>query len=213
METLPGSKAEDHSMEELTALIQANITYAPWIIFGVLLLAGFNIPVSEDGMIFIAAVLASNNPGMRLPFFLAVYLGAYFYDLICYWLGRIFGPKLFKIRFFASMASPEKIDKIAHYFERYGMITLILGRFIPFGVRNALFLTAGFSKMDPIRFALSDLLACTISVMTYFYLYYQFGDAVIEAIKQANIVIFALAACLIIGFLCYRKHQAKQASE
>ncbi|MCH9697485.1 MAG: DedA family protein [Gammaproteobacteria bacterium] len=197
-------------MEDLIAFIQANIDYAPWIIFGALLLAGFNIPVSEDGMIFISAVLASTHPGTRLPFFLGVYGGAYFSDLICYWLGRLIGPKLFKIRFFASMASPEKIEKVSYYFERYGILTLIFGRFIPFGFRNAMFLTAGFSKMNFIKFALADLVACTISVMTYFYLYYQYGEAVIESVKDANIIIFAIAVSGLIGYLIYRRLQKKK---
>ncbi len=194
-------------MEDLIAIIQANIEFAPWIIFGMLLLAGFNIPVSEDGMIFISAVLASTHPGTRLSFFLAVYAGAYFSDLICYWLGRLLGPKLFKIRLFANMASPEKIEKVGFYFERYGILTLIVGRFIPFGVRNAMFLTAGLSKMDFVKFALADLLACTISVATYFYLYYQYGEAVIDSIKEANIVIFVIAILAAAGYWMYRREQ------
>ncbi len=194
-------------MEDLIAIIQANIEFAPWIIFGMLLLAGFNIPVSEDGMIFISAVLASTHPGTRLSFFLAVYAGAYFSDLICYWLGRLLGPKLFKIRLFANMASPEKIEKVGTYFKRYGRLTLIIGRFIPFGVRNAMFLTAGLSKMDFVKFALADLLACTISVATYFYLYYQYGEAVIDSIKEANIVIFVIAILAAAGYWMYRRQQ------
>jgi membrane protein DedA with SNARE-associated domain len=194
-------------MEDLIAIIQANIEFAPWIIFGMLLLAGFNIPVSEDGMIFISAVLASTHPGTRLSFFLAVYAGAYFSDLICYWLGRLLGPKLFKIRLFANMASPEKIEKVGTYFERYGILTLIVGRFIPFGVRNAMFLTAGLSKMDFVKFALADLLACTISVATYFYLYYQYGEAVIDSIKEANIVIFVIALLAAASYWVYRRQQ------
>ncbi|HFD13152.1 MAG TPA: DedA family protein [Crenotrichaceae bacterium] len=194
-------------MEDLIALIQANIDYAPWIIFAALLLAGFNIPVSEDGMIFISALLASNHPGTRLPFFLGVYAGAYFSDVICYWLGRLLGPKLFRIRLFANMASPEKIEKVAYYFERYGVLTLIVGRFIPFGVRNAMFLTAGLSKMNFIKFALADWLACSISVMTYFYLYYQYGEAVIDTVKEANIIIFSVAFIGVVGYLIYRRHQ------
>lgn len=196
-------------MEDLIAIIQANIDYAPWIIFSALLLAGFNIPVSEDGMIFISAVLASSHPGTGLAFFLGVYGGAYFSDLICYWLGRLLGPKLFKIRMFSNMASPEKIEKVNHYFERYGILTLIVGRFIPFGVRNAMFLAAGLSKMNFIKFALADLLACTISVSSYFYLYYQYGEAVIDTVKEANIVIFIIAVLGVTGYFLYRRYQNK----
>lgn len=191
-------------MEELIQIIQANIQHAHFIIFGALLLAGFNIPVSEDAMLFISAILASSHPEFLMQLFIGVYLGAYFSDLICYGLGRKFGPKLLEIRFFANMVSPERIIKISSYYEKYGVITLILGRFIPFGVRNALFLTAGLGKMNFIKFALSDLFACTISSVSFFTLYYYYGESVIAYIKQGNMVLFSLAFILLAVFW-YRK--------
>ena len=194
-------------MEELLLIIQANIQYAHYIIFGTLLLAGLNIPISEDAMIFISALLASKHPDYLPHLFIGVYLGAYFSDLICYSLGRFLGPKLFEIRFFAKMVSTERIDKISAYYQNYGVITLIIGRFIPFGVRNALFLTAGLGKMNFIKFALSDLLACTISTVSFFTLYFHYGVLVIDYIKQANSVIFGLLF-VVLGVLWYRKKQA-----
>jgi len=194
-------------MEELIQIIQANIQYAHFIIFGVLLLAGLNIPVSEDAMLFISAILASQNPEYLMQLFIGVYLGAYFSDLICYSLGRMIGPKLFEIRFFANMVPPERITKISTYYEKYGVVTLILGRFIPFGIRNALFLTAGLGKMNFIKFALSDLLACTISSVSFFSLYYFYGESVIAYIKQGNMLFFSLALVLL-GVFWFRKKQA-----
>jgi membrane protein DedA with SNARE-associated domain len=190
-------------MEELIQIIQANIQYAPFIIFGTLLLAGLNIPVSEDAMLFIAAILASNHPEYLVQLFFGVYLGAYFSDLICYGLGRKVGPKLLKIKFFASMAPPERVAKISAYYQKYGVITLIIGRFIPFGVRNALFLTAGLGKMNFTKFALSDWLACTISSVSFFSLYYYYGETVIDYIKQGNMVIFSLVLILL-GVFWYK---------
>ncbi|WP_428353238.1 DedA family protein [Methyloprofundus sp.] len=194
-------------MQELLQLIQANIQYAHFIIFATLLLAGLNIPVSEDVMIFISALLASNNPDYLPHLFIAVYLGAFFSDLISYSLGRFVGPKLFKIRFFAKMVSAERVTKISNYYQKYGVITLILGRFIPFGIRNALFLTAGLGKMNFIKFALSDLLACTISTISFFTLYFHYGESVINYIKQANSIIFALAIILL-GIFWFRSKRA-----
>jgi membrane protein DedA with SNARE-associated domain len=196
-------------MEELLQFIQGNIQYAHWIIFGALLLAGFNIPVSEDGMLFISGVLASHYPDHLVRLFIAVYMGAYLSDLICYTLGRKFGPKLFEIKFFANMVPPERIDKIRNFYERYGIVTLLVGRFIPFGVRNGLFLTAGLGKMDFKKFALADLLACTISTVVFFTLYYYFGNSIIEYVKQGNIVLFGLVAIGIGGYF-YMKKQKNQ---
>ena len=197
-------------MSEVIIFIQNNIEYAPYLIFGLLLLAGFNIPVSEDGMLFIAALLAIKNPEYLLQLFLGVYLGAYLSDLICYGLGRIVGPKLLQIKFFASIATPERIKQIHNYYEHYGVVTLIFGRFIPFGVRNGLFLTAGLGQMPLIKFALADLLACTISTVSYFTLYYHYGETVIDVVKQANVAIFAIAL-VVAGYFYVRKRKTRQA--
>lgn len=195
-------------MEELTLFIQAHVQYAHFIIFGALLLAGLNIPVSEDAMLFISAVLASNHKE-QLPFlFAGVYLGAYFSDLICYWLGRLLGPKLFEIRFFANMVPPEKIEKIHAFYERYGIITLFFGRFIPFGVRNGLFLTAGLGKMGFLKFSLADLLACTITTITFFTLYYNYGNAVVDYMRGSNWIVFVLAL-IVLGIIIYRKKKIR----
>lgn len=187
-------------MEELIQIIQANVQYAPYIIFGALLLAGLNIPVSEDAMLFISGVLASSHPEHLTELFIGVYMGAYLSDLICYSLGRFVGPKLFEIRFFANMVPPERIQKIHNFYENYGIVTLLLGRFIPFGVRNALFLTAGLGQMTFTKFALADLLACTISTITFFTLYYHYGSTVIDFVKGGNIVLFSIAAIALAAY-------------
>ncbi|MDI1230662.1 MAG: DedA family protein [Methylobacter sp.] len=183
-------------MEELTHLIQTNIPYAPYIIFGALMLAGLNIPISEDAMLFVSAVLASTYPDYLVQFFIAVYLGAYLSDLVCYWLGRILGAKLFEIRFFANRVSAQRIGKIHLFYEKHGLITILVGRFIPFGVRNGLFLTAGLGRMNFLKFALADLTACTITTISYFSLYYHYGNSVIDYIKTGNKIVFAVAVTL-----------------
>lgn len=192
-------------MEELIQIIQANVQYAPYIIFGALLLAGLNIPVSEDAMLFISGVLARSHPEYLTELFIGVYMGAYLSDLICYSLGRFLGPKLFEIRFFANMVPPERIQKIHNFYENYGIVTLLLGRFIPFGVRNALFLTAGLGQMTFTKFALADLLACTISTITFFTLYYHYGSAVIDFVKGGNIVLFSIAAIALAAYYWRKK--------
>ena len=91
------------------------------------------------------------------------------------------------------MITQEKIDKINSFYERYGLTTLIIGRFIPFGVRNALFLTAGLGRMNAIKFAIGDLIACTISCSFFFWLYFTYGEAVIDIVKKGNIILFTIA--------------------
>lgn len=181
-------------------LIQSNVEMAPFIVCSLLLLAGFNIPISEDAMIFISAVLAAQNPDQFFQLFTGVFLGAYLSDLICYWLGRQLGPKLWNIKFFANMVSREKVEKISRFYQNYGVLTLIVGRFIPFGVRNGLFLTAGLSKMDFFKFLLSDLIAALITVSLYFYLYFTYGESIVELVKKFNLYLFFVVIFFVAGF-------------
>ena len=109
------------------------------------------------------------------------------------------------------MVPPERIEKIKNYYEQYGVVTLIVGRFIPFGVRNGLFLTAGLGKMEFKKFALSDLLACTISTVTFFTLYYHYGNAVVEYVKSGNKFVFSLAAIGIAVYFIRKKINKKSA--
>ena len=196
-------------LSDLMQYVTTNAEMAPWIIFGLLLLAGFNLPVSEDLMLLTSALIAQQRPELMWQLFAGVFAGAYFSDLICYGLGRTLGPKLWQIKWFAKMVDREHVDKIGGFYEKYGPLTLLLGRFIPFGVRNGLFLTAGLSKMRFLKFALSDLAAATITCGLYFWLYFTYGKAMIEVIKQSNVVIFFVAV-VGVSFVVWKKRQARK---
>ena len=136
-------------MEQILIFITENADYAHWVIFGLLMLAGFNVPVSEDLMIIIAGVLAGTVvPQNIYKLFLSVFLGSYLSDWISYWLGRKFGKHLWDIPWFARFINKEKLSQVQKYFKKHGFLTLLFGRFIPFGVRNCIFLSALLSVLS-----------------------------------------------------------------
>lgn len=179
--------------------------YAPFIVFGLLLLAGLNLPVSEDLMIFTCALLAAKNPDYFHQLVIGLFLGAYLSDIICYSvMGRYFGTKIRKYKMFKKMVTDEQIEKVSDYYHKYGILTLIIGRFIPFGVRNALFFTAGLSKMNAVKFCIGDLIATLLSAGTYFYLYYTYGEQAVDFIKKSNYFIFAFFLAVILAVIVKR---------
>ena len=103
------------------------------------------------------------------------------------------------------MVSKEKVEQMTNFYTKYGMITLLVGRFIPFGVRNAYSLTAGLGKMNFLKFALADLVACTISCTLFFNLYFNYGESVIEYVKKGNIIIFSILLIALTGWLINKK--------
>ena len=109
------------------------------------------------------------------------------------------------------MVKRDSVHKLHSFYEKYGVLTLIFGRFIPFGVRNGLFLTAGIGKMKPLKFALSDLLAASISCTVFFSLYYKYGTSVVEIIKKSNYLIFSVAIIFAI-FMIIKNKRAKKST-
>ena len=198
-------------MEKLTELIALHANNAHWFIFGAIILAGANFPISTDFVIIAAALLAAQViPENTLHLFLSVYFGCLISAWVAYWIGRLLGPKLAAWRYFAKILKPEKLAKIKSFYEKYGLLTLILGRFIPFGVRNCIFMTTGISKTPFKKFVWRDLIACSLWSSTCFYLFYSLGqnyEALTQHVKSINLVIFIAFSVTVIGVIWYKKRK------
>ncbi len=199
-------------MESLTEILFTHAHLAHWIIFGALMLAGFNIPISEDLMIILSATLAATVVPENTPLlFTAVFLGCYLSDWICYWIGRLVGPNLWKMRWFAKTVKQERLEQVHQYYQKYGFWTLLIGRFIPFGVRNCLFLTAGMGKMHFGKFILSDGIACLCSNLALFSLTYTLSrhyDELLNLLKTFNLVLFVGFVVTGIAVFWYKKRKS-----
>lgn len=183
-------------METFLEWLTLHADNAHFIIFGLLMLAGFSLPVSEELMLIIGGVLASSViPDHTVHLFLAVLFGCYFSDLIAYWLGRINGHRLYNIKWLPFSLNEKRVARLKWFYDNYGFLTLFIGRFIPFGVRNAIFMTAGIGKMHFGKFALSDGIGCFVFSSLLFFLAYSFGknyEAMRGMLQQGNIIIFTL---------------------
>ncbi|NGX60587.1 MAG: Inner membrane protein [Chlamydiae bacterium] len=199
-------------MDSLLIFVQDHAQYAHWVLFGLLMLAGLNLPVSEDLLVVLSGVLASNFvPENVWKLFTAVFLGAFLSDWIGYWIGRLWGKNLWKIRWFANFFPDRRLKQIEVYYKKYGILTLLFGRFIPFGVRNALFFTAGMGKISFRKFLLCDGVACLTSNAILFTLSYTFGKSGSSWMRGLQLIVLTLFLFALIGALWYKK--AKKASQ
>lgn len=199
-------------MDALINLIFEHASIAHFITFGALILAGFNIPISEDLVIIINGIIASTIiPENMYKILIAIFLGCYFADNISYWLGRLLGRKLWNLKWFQKTISKKKLVKTQNYYEKHGFKTLLLGRFIPFGVRNCLHLTAGMGKMNYGRFLLSDGIACFLSNIILFSLTYHLGknyELIFKWLKTFHILcLIIFFSVLFISILIYLKRK------
>ena len=164
----------------MESILSTICTYAPeahWILFILLLLAGLNIPLSEDLIIITAGVLSATCiPEHTGKLYVWLYMGALLSAWEAYWIGRVLGPKLYTIRWFARFITPARIDKLHGYIDRFGIFAFIVGRFFPGGIRNGLFMSCGLGGMPFKTFILRDSFACLISTSLLFFLGLLFGE-------------------------------------
>lgn len=201
-------------MDGLVEFITQHASKAHWFIFIALLLAGCNIPVSIDVVMILSAVLAASFvPEHKYLLFASVLFGCSFSAWIAYGLGRFIGPRLTNTRLFSKLLSSQRLEKIKGFYAKYGIWTFIVGRFIPFGVRNCIFMTSGMSKMPFKTFALRDAVGCTIwttCCFTIFYLIGQNFQMIWGYVKTFNIVIFSAFSVTVIAIFWYKLKKRKQ---
>lgn len=190
---------------------------APFYIFTLLVLTGFNIPISEDLTIIGAALFSYiAAPGMLIYFFVLAFLGAFVADIINYSLARLLGPRIYRIAWFRKAINPQRYGTMQKYFQKYGVWTILLGRFIPFGMRNAIFMSAGFSHMPFWRFAISDGAAALVTTTLLFGLAWIFREnyaGLLAFLQDFKITIIFLTlttlALLILSYYIRRRSMSK----
>ncbi|MCL2139046.1 MAG: phosphatidylserine decarboxylase [Treponema sp.] len=195
-------------MTDIVVWLSQYVDFFPLAAFMGLMLAGINFPISEDIVIITGALICKSEPHLLIPTFIGIYLGVTLSDFVSYWIGTCIRKGALKFRFLTGLLSEKRLNKMAHYLNKYGIITFIICRFIPFGVRNTLFMTSGFSKLRFRRFMLYDLIAATISVSTLFFIVYfiNIEDAGVAdfhkplQIIQLALFIFLLSVIAIILF-------------
>jgi membrane protein DedA with SNARE-associated domain len=202
-------------MQALIDYIVIHSEQAYLFVFGAILLAGLNIPISLDIIMILSAFLAAQIiPEQMISLYLSLFLGCYFSAWIAYGMGRLLGKHLMRYRWFASLFPEKRMQNIKDFYEKHGFWTLALGRFIPFGVRNCIFMTTGMSKMSFTKFAIRDLFASFFWSSSTFFLFYSLGknfDLLCSYAKTFNFLLFTAFGVTVIGLIWYkRKKRARK---
>ncbi len=201
-------------MEYIIDLLYGTAPQVHYLSFGLLMLSGLNFPISEDLVFIISASIAATIiPENTALIFGGCFLGAFVSDSVVYCIGRFGGRKLLEVRFFAKIFHEKKMLTIENYFVQYGGKTLFFGRFIPFGVRNVMFMTSGFIRMKYRKFFFIDLMAVTFTSSILFFIGYTFGKnyrKIFPVLDKYKLVIFSVFILLIIFILIRKKTQSKK---
>lgn len=161
----------------ITEFFLSNVSYWPLAVFIALFLAGFNLPISEDALIIASAAICQEKPELLVPTLVFLYFGIVLSDLLCYFWGFLVSKGLSGFKFVRKILESNKKTIIMNRLEKTGFITFVTIRFIPFGMRNALFISSGFFHLKLWKFILFDWIAALISSQTLFWLIFCLGES------------------------------------
>lgn len=187
----------------------------------VLIICGFGVPIPEDITLVSGGIIAGMYPEqVNVHIMLVVSMfGVLFGDSTMYWLGRIYGARILRVRFIRKFLTVQRLRMVRDKFDQYGNRVLFVARFLP-GLRAPIYIVSGITRrVSYTRFVLLDFFAAIISVPIWIYLGYYGAhkrDWLMEQIKtgQTGIYILIGALALFIGWKVYKakkaKHQAKK---
>lgn len=202
-------------MESVLMWLTEHAEHAPLMIFWLLVLAGFSLPFSEDVLVIASGFLASCVIPERTPaLFMAALFGSLIADIIAFIIGRFFGSRIYNMKWFRS--KQQGVDKLNAFYKKHGRWALFVGRCIPFGFRNGIFMSLGAAKMATTTFILCDSIACLAFCGLLFFLAYCFGahvDVLYTYVHQTGLIIGGVVICaLIIYAVVSRRKRAIKAS-
>lgn len=127
-----------------------------------------------DSLLFAAGVFSAPGGGLNLVATLVVfYAAAILGNTSNYWIARFFGKRIIdsgKVK----QLTPERMAKLDQFFDRFGGLTIIITRFMPFFRTFAPFI-AGTGHMNFARFTLFNCIGGISWVSLFVLVGYFFG--------------------------------------
>ena len=176
------------------------------MILAILFACGLGLPVPEDITLFAAGFLAFKGRITLTGAFLVGMIGVLVGDSFMYWIGRIFGRKVFKWPVFRRMFTEARIKKAEQKIQKNARIICFTSRFAP-GLRSPIYLTSGTMGVPFHVFFVMDALAALISVPVWVYLAYLLGDKIenlLEIAKTAKLGVGIVIGVLLLGFIVFK---------
>ena len=127
-----------------------------------------------DSLLFAAGVFSADGGGLNLWATLVVFwVAAILGNTSNYWIARFFGTRIIDSGKVKAL-TPERMAKLDHFFERYGGLTIIITRFMPFFRTFAPFI-AGTGHMNFGKFTLFNAIGGVTWVSLFVLVGYFFG--------------------------------------
>ena len=186
----------DFSSAELSAWLAS---HEQWILVGIAAtaflesLALVGVVVPGVAILFAMAAAAGSSDFALIHVLTAAFIGAVLGDGVSFFIGRHYHERIKKLPLF--QRNPQWIDKGEHFFQRYGLISVVIGRFVG-PVRPVLPLVAGMLEMPPSRFLSINVVSALGWAPLYILPGYFVGNATEETTLTAQHIVFAITSII-----------------
>jgi membrane protein DedA with SNARE-associated domain len=194
------------------------------VVFFVLLLCGFGLPMPEDIILVTGGALAWMSSGLErasldallhdrgLLTMIGIGLGGILAgDSVIFLAGRKFGSRVADFRPLRRVITPEKLELVERKIRVRGNVVVLFARFLP-GLRAPTFFTVGHARMPYWEFLLYDGFAALVSAPLWVCLGFWFGSDLQHAARVAgrfsNYILLAVA--VVAAALFFRWYQARR---
>ena len=141
-----------------------------------------------DSLLFVAGALAGTGYLNVELLIVTLTLAAILGDTANYWIGHTVGMKVLEKKF--SIIKRDHLEKTEEFFTRYGGLTIVIARFIPFIRTFAPFL-AGVGKMSYRWFLTYNVVGAALWICAFIGAGYFFGSIPIVQ-QNFNYIIYAI---------------------
>jgi membrane-associated protein len=127
-----------------------------------------------DSLLFVAGTFAALGSLNLMWLLVILSAAAILGDTINYWIGNYIGPKVFQMQN-SRVFRKEHLDRTHQFYEKYGPITIVIGRFIPIIRTFAPFL-AGVGSMTYGKFLTYNVVGGILWIASFTLGGYFFGN-------------------------------------
>ncbi len=197
----------DHMLELFGGYVYFGLFFVIFAEVG--LAVGFFLP--GDSLLVVSGLMSAAGKLHVLLVMLAFFLGSVIGDSTGYWTGRYMGKALFN-RESSWIFKPSRVEKAKHFFEKYGVKTVILARFIPI-VRTFAPLVVGATGMPYSRFLPFSIIGGLLWIPSMVLAGYFLGGVIERALDIKledhieKVVIVVVAISLLPPLIEFLKHR------
>lgn len=200
--------------------------YVYWFITIFMLASSYGLPIPEELVLISAGLVAymaqvpdkfpPPYPGavgvdvitLCIVCFLAVFLS----DLQVYLIGKYFGARIIKTKFFQKKVAGEGFNKINLFFQKYGGLACGIFRFTP-GLRFPGHLSCGLLGIPLWKFVVIDVLAAGFSVPTQVYFVATYGEIILEKMTEFKMYLLMVLGVVAVVWLARKLYLKKFAKK